>query len=68
MSTNRARTKSTTSLQKALRYRGLLTRVANRLGLDRTHVGRVARGQRQSRRVLDALLAEVERIETKEAA
>jgi hypothetical protein len=67
MSTNRARTKSTTSLQKALQYRGLLTRVANQLGVNRTHVGRVARGERQSKRVLCALLAEVERIERRAA-
>jgi len=48
MSTIRARTKSTTPLSRALEYRGLLTRVAKRLGLDRTHVGRVARGKRSS--------------------
>jgi DNA-binding MarR family transcriptional regulator len=64
MSTKRARTKSITSpLSRALEYRGLLTRVARQLDLDRTHVSRVARGQRTSSRVLRALLAEVQRIE-----
>ena len=67
MSTKRARTKSTTALAKALHYRGLLTRVANRLGITRQHVGRVARGERQSARVLDALIAEIERIERRAA-
>lgn len=63
MRTNRARTKSTTALEKALHYRGLLTRVANILGVTRQHVGRVARGERQSSRVFAALLAEIQRIE-----
>jgi len=67
MSTKLARTKSTTALEKALRYRGLLTRVANQLGLNRSHISRVARGQRQSKRVLAALLQEVERIERRAA-
>lgn len=68
MSTNRARTKSTTpQLAKALEYRGLLTRVAKRLGTSQSHVSRVARGHRTSRKVLAALLAEIERIERRAA-
>jgi predicted transcriptional regulator len=68
MSTNRARIKSTTpQLAKALEYRGLLTRVANRLGLSHSHVSRVAHGHRNSRRILQALLAEIERIERRAA-
>lgn len=68
MSTKRARTKSTTpQLSRALEYRGLLTRVARKLKLDRTHVSRVARGQRISAKVVDALLEEIERIERRAA-
>jgi hypothetical protein len=64
MSTKRARNKSTMpQLSRALQYRGLLTRVARKLDLHRAHVSRVARGQRKSRRVMDALLQEIERIE-----
>lgn len=44
------------------RYRGLYSRVARRLGVDRSYVSRVARGERRSRRVEDALRAEVKRI------
>lgn len=67
MGTKRARTKSTTAIRKALRYRGLITRVARELGVNYTHVGRVARGERQSKRVLSALLAEIERIDGRAA-
>jgi DNA-binding MarR family transcriptional regulator len=68
MSTKRARTKSTTpQLLRALEYRGLLTRVAQRLKLHRTHVSRVAHGHRKSAKVLQALLAEVQRLERRAA-
>jgi N-methylhydantoinase A/oxoprolinase/acetone carboxylase beta subunit len=75
MSTNVARNKSTTksskqAIRRALRrgflYRGINARVARQLGLGksgRAHVWRVAMGLRNSRRVTDALLAEIERIE-----
>lgn len=53
--------------QPALRryrlYRGLYARVARRLGVDRSYVSRVARGQRTSPKVEAALDAELKRIE-----
>jgi hypothetical protein len=42
---------------------GLLTRVARRLKLHRSHVSRVAYGHRKSSKVLQAILAEVQRLE-----
>jgi len=44
-------------------YRGLYARVARRLGVDRSYVSRVARGQRTSPKVEAALDAELKRIE-----
>lgn len=40
---------------------GIYTRVANRLGVHRTFVSRVARGERHSAPVEDALVEEYER-------
>jgi hypothetical protein len=65
---------SLAKLQKALAYHGVLARVARELGLGkngRSHVRRVAMGERQSARVQLALMQEVKRIERtarKEAA
>ena len=42
---------------------GIYTRVARRMGVDRSFVSRVARGQRQSKPVEDALLAEYDRVQ-----
>jgi predicted transcriptional regulator len=39
------------------------SRVAKLLGLDRSYVSRVASGQRRSKKVEAALLAEIKRIE-----
>jgi hypothetical protein len=44
-------------------YRGLYSRVARQLGVDRSYVSRVARGERRSRRVENALKSELRRIE-----
>ncbi len=44
-------------------YRGLYARVARRVGVDRSYVSRVARGERQSPEVEAALQAELKRIE-----
>ncbi len=44
-------------------YRGLYARVARKLGVDRSYVSRVARGERQSPEVEAALAAELKRIE-----
>jgi hypothetical protein len=44
-------------------YRGVYSRVARQLGLDRSYVSRVASGERKSKHVEAALLAEIKRIE-----
>ena len=44
-------------------YRGLYSRVARELGVDRSYVSRVASGERVSERVQRALEREVTRIE-----
>jgi hypothetical protein len=44
-------------------YRGLYSRVARQLGVDRSYVSRVARGERRSKVVEAALRTEVKRIE-----
>lgn len=41
---------------------GLYSPVAGRLGVDRSHVRRVAIGQRQSRRIMRAIAKEIVRI------
>ena len=47
---------------------GLYSRVARKLGLDRSFVSRVARGERNSPEVETALIAEFERTENGTAA
>lgn len=42
---------------------GIYTRVARRLGVDRSFVSRVARGERRSAAVEGELLAEYERVD-----
>jgi transcriptional regulator with XRE-family HTH domain len=49
-------------LARYARYRGLYARVARRVGVDRSYVSRVARGERRSKRVEQALQAELKRI------
>jgi hypothetical protein len=44
-------------------YRGIYTRVAKQLGIDRSYVSRVANGQRRSPKVEAALEKEIKRIE-----
>jgi transcriptional regulator with XRE-family HTH domain len=44
-------------------YRGLYSRVARKLGVDRSYVSRVARGERSSPAIEAALQAEIKRIE-----
>jgi transcriptional regulator with XRE-family HTH domain len=44
-------------------YRGLYSRVARRLAVDRSYVSRIARGERRSPRVEAALKNELRRIE-----
>jgi predicted XRE-type DNA-binding protein len=52
-----------TELLKHAEYRGIFTRVARQLGVDRSYVSRVANGQRHSAKVEAALLSEIKRIE-----
>jgi hypothetical protein len=68
MATKRTRTESITLeertlLRRALMHRGIFQRVARKLRKSHVHVGQVARGKRQSRPVVDALVAEIRRIE-----
>ena len=49
-------------LARYARSRGLYSRVARQLGVDRSYVSRVARGERRSKRIEDALRAELKRI------
>ncbi len=44
-------------------FRGIYSRVARRLGVDRSYVSRVARGERRSEEVEKALRAELRRVE-----
>ncbi len=55
--------KKNTELLKHVHYRGIFSRVARQLGVDRSYVSRVANGQRRSAIVEDALLAEIKRVE-----
>jgi transcriptional regulator with XRE-family HTH domain len=57
---SRAKIKKLNSLVE--RVCGIYARVARRLGIHRTYVSRVARGERKSEPVEDALLDEYERI------
>ena len=44
-------------------YRGLYSRVARKLGVDRSYVSRVARGERKSKEIEAALAQELKKIE-----
>ncbi|MCU1310542.1 MAG: hypothetical protein JWO20_1667 [Candidatus Angelobacter sp.] len=44
-------------------FRGIYSRVARQLGVDRSYVSRVASGERRSVKVEAALLKEIKRIE-----
>ena len=44
---------------------GIYTRVARRLGVHRSYVSRVARGERRSEPVEEALLQEYDRVENR---
>lgn len=52
-----------TALVKHVHYRGIYSRVARQLGIDRSYVSRVASGERRSPKVEAALLKEIRRIE-----
>lgn len=42
---------------------GIYSRVARRLGVHRTYVSRVARGERRSQEIENALIAEYDRVQ-----
>jgi hypothetical protein len=44
-------------------YRGIYSRVARQLGIDRSYVSRVASGERKSEKVQKALMRELQRVE-----
>jgi hypothetical protein len=44
-------------------YRGIYSRVAKELGIDRSYVSRVASGERKSEKVQRALMRELQRVE-----
>lgn len=50
-------------LARVAHFRGLYARVARQLGVDRSFVSRVARGERRSRDVEQALQKEIRKIE-----
>ncbi|HZR31901.1 MAG TPA: hypothetical protein VFA76_08620 [Terriglobales bacterium] len=50
-------------LARYAQYRGLYARVARKLKVDRSYVSRVARGERRSKRVSEALKVELKRIQ-----
>ena len=49
--------------QRIRQYRGLFSRVARELGVDRSYVSRVASGERSSEKVQRAISRELARIE-----
>ncbi len=48
-------------------YRGIYSRVADKLGVDPSYVSRVARGERESEKVTSALDSELAHIEKRSA-
>jgi len=62
----------TAKLQKLKHYIetlcGIYSRIARRLGVDRTYVSRVAKGERRSPEVEEALVREFDRAERKSGA
>ena len=55
----------TSTLEQMTMYRGIYSRVARRLGVDPSYVSRVARGDRSSQAVSEALQAEIQKIDAK---
>jgi transcriptional regulator with XRE-family HTH domain len=56
-------TSTRTELKRHQLYRGVYSRVAKELGIDRSYVSRVASGERRSEKVEKAILREIERVE-----
>jgi hypothetical protein len=63
MGTNGDNSNMTSALSRHSLYRGIYSRVAQQLGVDRSYVSRVANGQRRSLKIEKALLKEIKRIE-----
>jgi len=56
-------TSTNATLNRHQLYRGIYSRVAKQLGIDRSYVSRVASGERKSEKVQKALQRELDRIE-----
>lgn len=63
MGTNGDNSSMSSMLVRHTLYRGIYSRVARALGVDRSYVSRVANGQRRSAKVEKALLKEIKRVE-----
>jgi transcriptional regulator with XRE-family HTH domain len=63
-----AKDANTKLLKRAALFRGLYSRVAKQLGVDPSYVSRVARGQRRNADVENALIREVQRLDSSDAA
>lgn len=65
MGTNGDKTNFSTNaaLNRLQLYRGIYSRVAKQLGIDRSYVSRVASGERKSEKVQKALQRELDRID-----
>ena len=67
-----AQESSAAKLQKLKHYVetlcGIYSRIARRLGVDRTYVSRVAKGERRSPEVEEALVREFDRTQQKSGA
>jgi transcriptional regulator with XRE-family HTH domain len=55
-------TRTVTLLQAYLLQRGLLARIAKKLGVDPSYVSRVANGQRKNEKIMLAIMAELNKI------
>jgi hypothetical protein len=56
-------TKTPPEARRAIEYVGLFTRVAQKVGVTPSHAVQVAKNKRTSKRVLEAIVTEVRRIE-----
>lgn len=63
MGTNGDKSNIASVLVRHALYRGIYSRVAQKVGVDRSYVSRVASGQRRSAKIEKALLKEIQRIE-----
>jgi hypothetical protein len=60
---NKSGTGNPPEIERALQFVGIFTRVANHVGVSTSHAVAVARGRRTSKKVVDAIVREVKRID-----